>query len=94
MGFDPAGVDEGRRFSIRAHLRSHRATGERPQDRYALRTDLPYARTRFSVANAPSDQRVYEPRPPLLDEDEPFGTLMEQCALIQKKANTAWRPDP
>ena len=30
----------------------------------------------------------------LLDEDEPFGTLMERCAIIEARANAPLRPRP
>ena len=30
----------------------------------------------------------------LLDEDEPFDTLMQRCALIEEKANIAWATRP
>ena len=29
----------------------------------------------------------------LLDEDEPFGTLMERCAMIEARANAPWMTD-
>ena len=29
----------------------------------------------------------------LLDEDEPFDTLMQRCALIEERANATWGTD-
>ena len=41
----------------------------------------------------PEDYATMLPTGMLLDDDEPFDTVMQRCALIEERANAAWVTD-